>query len=321
MLNSIVLGSCLVLAAVLAAGGVRFARGGRWLRRIGAGIALLLALACLGAGALMVRGLSLLYARDAEIPVLQVARTPMRIARGEEIAKTFCGACHSPSGEMTGGLDIGKHLPAPIGSLVAPNLTPAGPLAQWSDGEIYRAIRNGVDAEGRWLIIMSYTNAGRLADEDVQSVIAYLRSLDPAGLPTQVPADQLNPIGAVMLGAGLMPRGHPVSEGSIPAPVRGRSAAWGQYLLSYQDCNACHGADLHGGVQGQMAPVGPDLSLVSAWSLQDFIKTMRTGIDPDNHQIQEPMPWRTIGKMDDQDLEALFQALTNLPLRGLQTAP
>jgi mono/diheme cytochrome c family protein len=326
MLNSLVLGSCLVLAAVLAVVGVRFARGRRLLRKLGAGIALLLALACLGAAALMVRGLSLVYARDAEIPVLHVAPTPMRIARGQEIARTFCGACHSRAdeqggGEMTGGLDIGKHLPVPIGSLVAPNLTPAGPLAQWSDGEIYRAIRNGVDADGRWLIMMSYTNASRLADEDVQSVIAYLRSLDPAGLPTQVPADQLNPLGAAMLGAGLLPRGHPVNEGTIPAPVRGRSAAWGQYLLSYQDCNACHGADLHGGVQGQMPPIGPDLSLVSAWSLQDFIKTMRTGIDPDNHQIQEPMPWRTIGKMNDQDLEALFQALTNLPLRGLQTAP
>jgi cytochrome c553 len=196
---------------------------------------------------------------------------------------------------------------------VTPNLTPAGPLADWSDGKIFRAIRNGVDADGRWLIIMSYTNAGKLADEDINSLIAYLRSLDPAGALTQVPADQLNPLGAAMLGAGLLPRGHDVNEGTILAPMPGATVAWGQYLLSYQDCTSCHGADLHGGVQGQMAPIGPDLAMVTAWSLQDFIKTMRTGIDPDNHQIEEPMPWRTLAKMDDADLEALFQALTHLP--------
>jgi mono/diheme cytochrome c family protein len=269
----------------------------------------------------MVRGLSLLYARTAPVPALHVALTPERIARGHEIAETFCGACHTLSGELTGGRDLAKDIPPPIGSLVAPNLTPAGPVAEWSDGELFRAIRNSVDADGRWLMIMSYTNAGKLADEDTKAVIAYIRSLDPAGLPTQVPADQLNPLGAAMLGAGLLPPGNPVSDATILAPVKGATVAWGQYLLSYQDCRACHGADLHGGVQGQLPPIGPDLTLVSAWSLQDFIKTMRTGIDPDNHQIQEPMPWRTLAKMDDQDLEALFQVLTHLPEPNLPEPP
>lgn len=313
MFNSIALGACLVVAAALLAVGVRAARGRGHRHWIGAGFALLLALVFLGAAVLMVRGLSLLYARSAPVPALHVALTPERIARGHEIAETFCASCHSPHGEMTGGLDIGKDIPPPIGSLVSPNLTPTGPVAQWSDGELYRAIRNGVDADGRWLMIMSYTNAGKLADEDTKAVIAYIRSLDPAGEPTQVPADQLNPLGAAMLGAGMLPRGNPVSDATILAPVKGATIAWGQYLLSYQDCRACHGADLHGGVQGQLPPIGPDLTLVSAWSLQDFIKTMRTGIDPNNHQIEEPMPWRILAKMDDQDLEALFQVLAHLP--------
>jgi hypothetical protein len=47
----------------------------------------------------------------------------------------------------------------PISSFVSSNLTPAGSLAH-PDGEIFRAIRNGVDANGRWLVVMSYTNAG-----------------------------------------------------------------------------------------------------------------------------------------------------------------
>jgi len=313
MLISAALCACLVLAAVLVAFGLKTTRASRLRRKIGAGLAILLALGCLGFAVLIVRGLSLFYDRQAPVPVVQVALNPARIARGKEIADTFCGACHARGGALAGGRDIGKDLPLKIGSLVAPNLTPTGPIADWSDGELYRAIRNSIDVDGRWLMIMSLTNASRLADEDVKSVIAYLRSVAPAGAPTPMPPDQLNPLGAAMLGAGMIPRGHPVSDATILAPERGANVAWGQYLLSYQDCSSCHGADLHGGVPGQLPPIGPDLALVSAWSLQDFIKTMRTGIDPGGHQIQEPMPWRILAKMRDDDLEALFQALTHLP--------
>ena len=35
------------------------------------------------------------------------------------------------------------------------NLTPAGPLKDWSDGEIFRAIRNGIDRDGQVLFAMS----------------------------------------------------------------------------------------------------------------------------------------------------------------------
>jgi len=313
MLISATLSGCLILAAILVIYGLRTSRFSRTRRKVAAGIALLLAVGCVVAALLMVRGLSLFYDRHAAVPDLHVTSTPARIARGQEIVETFCGACHARDGVLIGGRDIGKDLPLPIGSLVAPNLTPAGAIANWSDGEIYRAIRNGVDADGRWLMIMSLTNASQLADEDVKSVIAYLRSVPPVGPTTQMPPDQLNPLGAAMLGAGMLPRGHPVSEKVILAPTRGVNVAWGQYLLSYQDCNACHGADLHGGVPGQLPPIGPDLAMVSAWSLQDFITTMRTGIDPGGHQIMEPMPWRILAKMSDQDLEALFQALIHLP--------
>jgi cytochrome c553 len=313
MLISAALTGCLVLAAILVTYGLKTARFSRMRRKIGASLALLLALGCVAFAVLMVRGLTRFYDRQAPVPDLRVESTPARIARGQEIVETFCGGCHARDGVLIGGRDIGKDLPLPIGRLVAPNLTPAGALAAWSDGEVYRAIRNAVDADGRWLMIMSLTNASRLADADVTAVIAYLRSLPPVGPATPTPPDQLNPLGAAMLGAGLLPRGHPVRDEVILAPERGVDLAWGQYLLSYQDCNACHGPDLHGGIQGQLAPIGPDLAMVSAWSLQDFITTMRTGVDPGGHQIQEPMPWRILAKMSDQDLEALFQALTHLP--------
>jgi hypothetical protein len=40
---------------------------------------------------------------------------------------------------------------------------------------------------------------------------------------------------------------------------------------------------------------------------------MRTGIDPDGHEISKQMPWRPIGRMDDEELAAIYEYLTHLP--------
>ena len=215
---------------------------------------------------------------------------------------------------MTGGRDLGEHLPAPLGHFIAANLTPAGPLISWSDGQIFRAIRNSIDANGRWLTIMSLTNASRLSDQDIQAVIAYLRSLPAAGRPTLDPPDTLSPLGLIMLGAGKLPTGHPVFTGAIMAPSKAATAEYGEYILSYQDCRECHGADLQGGAPGQLGTIGPALAIVKDWKLGDLIATLRTGTDPNgDHLDGNKMPWRSIGKMDDEELSAIYAYLKRLP--------
>src|SRR5262249_2630973 len=150
-------------------------------------------------------------------------------------------------------------------------------------------IRNGVDAKGNWLIVMSYTNAGKLSDDDIQAVIAYIRSRPPSGEKTPEPPDELNPLGLGMLGAAMLPAGKPVLDGVIKAPAKSSSAQYGEYILSYQDCRECHGSKLTGGVHGQLAPIGPGLNLVKDWTVDGFISTMRTGIDPAGHQLGKDM--------------------------------
>ena len=111
---------------------------------------------------IMLVGLIKLHARSAPVSELKVAGTPEQIALGQAISDGFCSGCHSRAGTLTGGLDLAQDLPVPIRLFVASNLTPAGQLSHWSDGDIFRAIRNSVDKDGRWLIIMSYTmNSGR----------------------------------------------------------------------------------------------------------------------------------------------------------------
>jgi mono/diheme cytochrome c family protein len=253
------------------------------------------------------------HSRSAPIPAVKVAGTSEQIQRGKAIADSFCAACHSKTGTLTGGMDVANDLPLPVGSFVSSNLTPSGQLKNWSDGEIFRAIRNGVDADGHWLFIMSLTNAGKLSDDDTQAVIAYIRSLPAAGKETANPPDQFSLLGLTMLGAGLLPGGKPVFTGVVTAPPKGPDVKYGEYILSYQDCRECHGADLAGGVQGQLAPVGPNLNLVKDWKLEEFIATMRTGVDPNGHMFSEQMPWQPIGKMDDVELTAIYEYLTHRP--------
>lgn len=125
-------------------------------------------------------GLWMIYAPPpfSPAPNLTVAGNADQRARGEHLAISLCAGCHSPNGELplSGGLDVGKDSPAPIGELIAFNLTPGGPLKDWSDGEIFRVIRQGVDRDGRRLIAMSNLPVRHLSDDDIQAVIAYLHS-------------------------------------------------------------------------------------------------------------------------------------------------
>jgi mono/diheme cytochrome c family protein len=253
--------------------------------------------------------------RDIPIPEIQVAYTQEQIARGQHLADTFCTSCHSIDGKLplTGGLDLGKDIAIPLGSFISANLTPAGPLANWSDGEIFRALRNGVDKDGRWLVIMSSVRARNMSDDDILALIAYLRSQPSHANEISEPHDRPNLLGLVMSGAGMIPEGPPPILGTIQAPAKAATVEYGAYILSYQDCRDCHGEDLNGGVEGQLAPIGPTLAGVKHWTTDEFINAMRTGSTPGGDPIDPPMPWQNIGRMDDEELTAMHMYLQSMP--------
>jgi cytochrome c553 len=314
MSNLVILATFLAAALLLVWWGVRARRAkNKFLRWTGVAAASVLAVSSCLISAVAIAGIYKLHVRAAPVPDLKVEGSPEQIRRGEAITDSFCGACHSRTGTLTGGVDIGKDLAVRLGSFVSSNLTPAGPLQHWSDGEIFRAIRNGIDADGRWLVIMSLTNAGKLSDDDIRALIAYIRHQPAAGEATVDPPDAFNFFGLLLLGAGQFPLGKPVFVGMVTAPPKGATVQYGEYILSYSDCRECHGAHLHGGVAGQLGPIGPDLNIVKDWSRDGFVATMRTGKDPNGHEVGEQMPWRPIGKMDDDELSAVYEYLTQMP--------
>ena len=272
----------------------------------------LLSLVFVAVCAVALQGLYKLYWPQGSDIQLTVEGTPEQIQRGQYLASAFCAGCHSQTGELplAGGVDLAKDVPMPIGSMISANLTPAGPLQNWTDGEIYRALRESVDNKGRALPTMSTVYARFMSDEDIKAIIAYLRSQPAVDHPIQDPPSQLNFLGVLVTGMGMVPE-LPEVTGEIIAPPKEATAEYGAYIISYQDCRLCHGANLTGGTN-TLTPNGPTLRMVKGWTQEQFIDAMRTGVNPDGRQLIELMPWKIIGRMDDTDLAALYQYIASV---------
>lgn len=95
-----------------------------------------------------------------------------------------CMECHTPRNEkgelMVAQLGAGgQAIEGPWGTTVSRNLTPTG-LKDWTDAQIARAIRDGVDRNGQpYRPPMAYTFYKNINDADMSALIVYLRSLKP----------------------------------------------------------------------------------------------------------------------------------------------
>lgn len=123
---------------------------------------------------------------DASSPPAQAVDP---VARGEYLTTIMgCNDCHTP-GYLYGAPDDTRKLSGsevgwagPWGVAFAANLTPDPEtgLGNWSDEEIITALKTGQRPDGRMLApFMPYQNFASLTDEDVQAIVAYLRSLPP----------------------------------------------------------------------------------------------------------------------------------------------
>ena len=261
---------------------------------------------------------------DNPVTEIQVDRTPAQIARGEQLAHA-CMSCHSPGNELplSGSNFAVKFEFPPVGTLYAPNLTPSGDIQDWTDGELIRAIREGVDKTGRSLLVMPSANFRNLSDEDVQALVAYLRSQPPAGEP--FPDNQLNVIGAVFMNLSDF-RTAQTPAGHVTAP-QPDTPTYGKYMVYILGCRDCHGAELQGKVEnGQPGPpAGPNLTqIVPQWTEAQFMTFFNTGTLPGGTTVpvvtlksgfSEPrMPWQAVrAATTDDELKAMFAYLHTLP--------
>lgn len=251
--------------------------------------------------------------RGNAVASITVERTPERIARGQHIASVVCASCHSLtlSPPLSGGKNLSEDAGMPLGVLVPANLTPAGRINDWTDGEVRRAFREGTSADGHLLPVMASQTFGRLGEEDVQSLIAFLRSQAPVQNTT--PRESLSVLSVAFLALGMLPQ-QPLPPAVAPtAPPRGPTAPYGEYIAGYLDCAACHGSDLHGGTNF-LFPKGPGLGVAKGWTQAQFTSTMRTGVDPGGLALDPAkMPWDSYRNLADDELAALHAYLISVP--------
>ncbi len=240
------------------------------------------------------------------------------IARGEHIATIrMCKDCHTET--WSGQSDS---VPGLI-TLSIPNLTSGlgGVGATNTDEDWVRAIRHGVGHDGRGLALMPSRIWYYLSDEDLADLIAYLKNLPP--VDNELPKADLGPLGRVMMTLGQLPPEITAPDvlvidhdGPRPiAPEPGVTVEYGEYLAV--SCTLCHKADFNGGMitidAEYLAPNLTPGGELHAWSEEDFITTMRTGVTPSGHQLKSVMPWKYFGQMTDDELKAVWMYLQSLP--------
>lgn len=240
------------------------------------------------------------------------------LERGEYIYSVSCAGCHGK--DKAGKVILDD--PA-IGYLPATNLTSGlgGIGGTYSDTDFVLAIRHGVRADGKPLMIMPAKAYWHFSDEDLGAIIAYLKTASPVDY--DLGEKSFGPMGRVLLAVGAFGDAFAAEvldhQGSRPySPDQGVTVEYGEYLVNTGDCRNCHGESLVGAQSPEPgSPFSPNLTpggVLEIWSPEDFIQTMRTGVTPYGRSLDANfMPWESYGLMTDEDLRAIFLYLQSLP--------
>jgi mono/diheme cytochrome c family protein len=266
-------------------------------------------------------------------------RTPARLARGEYLvnAVTDCMGCHAEHDWTALGapvlpdtLGAGQDMAIIVGlpgHIVAPNITPDTETGagNWTDDQFGRAIREGIGHDGRALFpFMPYPDFRSLSDDDLASVIGYLRSIPAVrkGRPTTKLIFPVN----YLIRSVPEPLDAPVPRPDVSTPVKR-----GAYLVRIAGCGDCHtpqnshgqplpGLEFAGGQvfegpwgRAASANITPDASGLPYEAL--FTEAMHGGTVK-GRALNPIMPWDAYRRMTDEDLTAVFAYLRTLkPMR------
>lgn len=257
--------------------------------------------------------------------------TAARLERGKYLANGIgCLGCHSDYDETqhepllrskpgAGRVFVDK------GNfrIVARNITPdrESGIGEWSDEEIARAIRAGVTQDGTALFpIMPYLRYHTMSDEDVQSVVVYLRTLEPVRTahPTRLLPFPLSRI------VNTMPQ--PLARAAA-MPAMADVKQRGAYMTEIAACADCHtptdergqpipGLGFAGGASfdGKVAAanITPDASGISYYDEALFLAVIHTGYVK-ARELKPNMPYWVYRNLSDDDLKAIFAHLRTLP--------
>lgn len=308
------------------------------LRRITLAVAGLLLLILTGTAVT----LQFFFPRVGPAPEMIIEPTAERVERGKYLANhvMLCMDCHAKrdwtrfSGPITPGTDgaggerFDQQMGFP-GVYYSRNITPTG-IRDWTDGELFRLITTGVKKDGSPIFpVMPYLNYGKMDEEDIHAVIAYLRTLEP--VPGEHPASVSD------FPFNLILRTIPQKAAPQKRPDPSNTRAYGEYLVNAAACGECHtkfengkftGRPLAGGRTFEMPDgsvlTSPNLTFhetgLKGWSREMFLTRFKSQL---NHgmegrpiqqgEMQTIMPWIMYAGMEEADLNAMYTYLASLP--------
>ncbi|MCB9051596.1 MAG: c-type cytochrome [Lewinellaceae bacterium] len=275
---------------------------------------------------------------EVNAPEVTVEPTPERVARGEYIVNQTCVICHlGKDGKLSGTL---MEDDPDFGTWYAPNITqhPEAGIGKYTDGELMYLLRTGIKHDGEFALpFMPRFNL--LSDEDVKSIIAYLRSDAPRVQPVGTPPPPNEPTLLAKVVANLAMKPLPYPEAAITAPPRTDEVAYGKYLVNgVMMCFSCHSASFEtldevtpensegylGGGNRIINPQDRTIAAPSAnitmhpelglgqWTKEQFANAVRFGQGADGVALSPAMPKYTL--MSEEDISAIWAYLQTVPV-------
>lgn len=291
----------------------------RFAIRFGLGILVALVLAVSAVYVLSTRRMNTTW----EVPVaaVDIRSDSATLAHGERVARVRgCADCH---GEDLGGMQFADEMP--VMRVTAPNLTSGsnGIGRDYAPDDWVRAIRSGVDPDGKPLVFMPSHEYRPLGPRDLGALISWIVSLPDVD---SEPAEQVvGPLGRVLFLAGQLPllAAEVIDHGdaTFRQPEPGVTVEYGAYMAS--SCVGCHGDGYSGGpIPGvppdwpEAANLTPDTSTgLGSWSFEDFVAFVSTGSRPDGTAVDPIMPIAALQAMTDVERDATWLFLQSLPPR------
>lgn len=265
-----------------------------------------------------------------------VAVTPEKVERGRKLASMLCVFCHT--NHKTGLLTGQRMLDAPVqfGKIYSQNITQDKTygIGTWTDGELLYLLRTGIKRDGQYAPPYM-AKLGHMSDEDVESIIAFLRSDNPMVAPAAVADTPCQPSFLTKFLTRVAFKPLPFPTEKIPMPDTTKAVEWGKYLVFGFECYACHSADFKtmnslqpelsvGYMGGGNQPLDMDGNVmltsnltpdketgIGNWTEEQFVKALKYGIKEGEPALRYPM--MPFNQLTDSEAKAIFAYLKTVP--------
>lgn len=269
---------------------------------------------------------------------LQVETDSASVANGERLVMLTCANCHRGKNTVVLEGKIMEDVEAMFGTIYSQNITrhPEKGVGRYTDGELAFLLRTGIKKDGKyappWMAKFPH-----MADDDMEDIIAFLRSDHPSLEPTDKAQPPCEPSFLVKALSQFVFKPFPMPDKRIDKPDSNDKVALGKYLANgVVQCFGCHSADFttnddlnpdksigfYGGGTKMLDLDGKAIYTanitmdektgIGTWTEDDFVKAVRFGSRPDGTPIMFPMGKFSL--LTDEEVKAIFAYLKTVPV-------